>query len=368
MKLTIPKSDLLKAIQVVVNVVGPRTTLPVLNNMLLKAEKNTVSFTTTNMDLTISCKLETKVEKTGVTTIPAKRMFGIVRELPEQDVDLVVDDKHRCLITCGNSFFALNGQSDEEFPIPTGGAKGVVFRMDQKLLKEMLGRTSYAASSDEARPILNGVLMSFKGSKLTVVATDGRRLALAEHELEFPKEAERDVPVPSRAVDELLRVLQDEGEVRITVHEKQVMFEFSEMTLWSKLLEGTYPNYRQVIPGACENRAVLEREAFYAALRRVALVSGDGGIEEPLSTKLTFTKNKLVISSSKVDVGEARETLAVKYGGRDMTTAFNPRFLIDPLKVLTSDEVYLELTDETSPAVLKADVPFLYVIMPIRVG
>jgi len=368
MKLTIPKSNLVKAIQVVVNVVGARTTLPILNNILLRAEKNSVSFTTTNMDLTVSCRIEAKVEKAGATTIPARRLFGIVRELPDEDVELVVDDKHRCSINCGSTFFALVGQSDDEFPMPGSGEKGVVYRMDQKLLKEMLGRTSYAASSDEARPILNGVLMSFKGAKLSMVATDGRRLALAEHELEFPKESERDLPVPTRAVDELLRVLQDEGEVKIVAQEKQVVFEFSGVTLWSKLIEGTYPNYRQVIPAACENRAVVEREGFFSALRRVALVSGEGGLDEAVSTKLTFSKNKLVVSAAKLDVGEARETLPVKYSGREMTCAFNPRFMMDPLKVLTSDEVYIELTDETSPAVLKADVPFLYVIMPIRVG
>lgn len=367
MKLTISKSDLLRAIQTVMNIVGGRTTLPILSNVLIKSDANSLFLMTTNLDLTMSCKAEAKVQKTGATTLPVKRLFAIAKELPEGDIDLVSDDKHRTTITCGGSMFVVNGQSDDEFPLPSPLDNGKTYRLEQKVLKEMLGRTSYAASTDEARQILNGVLVSFKGSKLSIVATDGRRLALAEQEVEVAKEAEQNIVLPSRTVDELLRALNDEGEVRVTVQDKQVMFEFCEVVLRSKLIEGTYPNYRQVIPQSCENRAVLERETFLAALRRVSLIGGDG-MEDAVATKLSFSKNRLVISCAKIDVGEARETMAIKYSGKEVTSAFNARLMMDPLKVLTSDEVYLELADQTSPAVLKADIPFVYVLMPIRLG
>jgi len=208
------------------------------------------------------------------------------------------------------------------------------------------------------------VLLSFKNGKLTVVATDGRRLALVETEVEFPKDAEQDLILPTKAVNELLHTLGSEGPLKIFAQGNQIVFEFGKTQVSSKLVEGTYPNYRQVIPGQCEQRIAMERESLLAALRRMALLASD----KSSATKLAFGKNKLTISISAADVGEARETLPIKYAGKEIVVAFNPDYMMDPLRNLTNDEVSIELTDDLSPGVIKCDIPFLYVLMPMRIS
>jgi len=266
-----------------------------------------------------------------------------------------VDEKNVATVTSGSSFFKIIGLSEEEFPPAPKPDGKYTYRLGQSALKEMLRKTSYAASSDETRFVLNGCFLSFKEGKLTVVATDGRRLALVEQEVEFPKEAETEIILPTKAVNELLRILKDEGDLTVYRKENQIIFQFDDVMIASKLIEGTYPNYRQVIPGHCEERVTLEREALFMALRRVALLTTD----KSNATKMTFGKNRLVISMTTPDVGEARETLPIKYNGKDICVAFNPEFMIDPLKNLTSDEVFMELTDDLSPGVMKCDIPFL---------
>ncbi len=236
--------------------------------------------------------------------------------------------------------------------------------MEEGALKDMITKTSYAASSDETRHVLNGELLSFKGGKLTVVATDGRRLALMENEVEFPADAERDVILPTKTVNELIHTLGAEGEVKVLVDDTKATFEFSDIFIATKLIEGTYPNFRQVIPNQCEERVAVERESLLTALKRVSLVTTDKGN----AAQLVFGKNKIVISTTSVDVGEARETIPVKYTGKEITVAFNPDYMMDPLRVLANDEVFFELTDAMSPGVIKTDMPFLYVLMPMRVS
>jgi len=363
MKLIVTKSALLAGLQVVHNVVSPRTTLPILSNVLIVAEKNKVWLTTTNLDITTRCSIEADVKETGSTTLPVKRMANIVRELPENNIELEVDDKDIATITSASAFFKIIGISDQDFPpVPQQEGK-YSYRIDQGVFKQMLKKTSYAASKDETRYVLNGVLLSFKNGKLTMVATDGRRLALTEQEVEFPAEAEVEVILPTKAVVELEQILGDEGELKISTKEKQIVFQFKDVMLASKLVDGTYPNYRQVIPAQSEERIAMEREVLFSALRRVSLLATD----KSTATKLVFAKNKLTISMNTPDVGEARESLPVKYTGKEISVAFNAEYLMDPLKTLTTDEVALEVTDDLSPGVIKCDVPFLYVLMPIKV-
>jgi DNA polymerase-3 subunit beta len=228
----------------------------------------------------------------------------------------------------------------------------------------MLKKTAYAASSDETRFVLNGVLLSFRDGKLTMVATDGRRLALVESEVEFPDEAEGDMILPTKAVSELLHVLGEEGDLKIYAKENQIVFEFDDVLLASKLIDGTYPNYRQVIPTQCEERVTVEREVLLTALKRASLLTTD----KSSATKLTFNDNQLVVVTTSPDVGEARETLAIKYTGKEITVAFNAEYMMDPLRNLSNDEIFVELTDDLSPGVIKCDIPFLYVLMPMRIS
>lgn len=362
MKLKVSKDVILDGIQRIQSIVGLRTTLPILQNILFKAEKEKLWLSATDLEVSVRTAVGADVGKAGATTLPARRIFSIFKELPAGDIELEVDDKDVATIRCGTSYFKIIGISEEEFPPLPRFDGGRTYNVGQGPFKEMLKNTSYAASRDESRYILNGVLLSFKGDKLAVVATDGRRMALFEQEVEFPKEGEGDLILPFKTVDELLRTLKDEGTLKIQATENQVAFEFDEMLIVSKLVEGTYPNFRQVIPSQCEERVTLDREGLLTALRRVSLISN----EKSNSVKLTFGKKRLEIVAIAAEVGEARETLAVDYAGKELSVAFNPEFLMDPLRTLAKETVILELTDDLSPGVVKSDAPFLYVLMPMR--
>ena len=363
MKFSISKEALLEGLQKVQHVVSTRTTLPILSNVLLVAKNGRLTFTTTDLDVGITGSVEAKIEKEGATTLPAKRLVNIVRELPASEVEITVDAKNVASIQSGPSFFKIIGLGQEDFPpLPDfEGAKE--FRMPQAQLRDGLKKTSYAISTDETRYVLNGIYTSFRDGKLTLVATDGRRLAMVENDLDFPASHETDVIVPTKAVQELQRLLGDAGEVLIRLSDSQISFTIGEHLLISKLIEGNYPNYRQVIPGDSTERVELPRESTLDTVRRVSLLSSD----KSNSVKLVFGSNVVEVTANSPDVGEARETMEVAYGGKAMQIAFNPEFLMAPLRNLESDTVYLDLIDEMSPGVVRIDGSFLYVIMPMHV-
>ena len=364
MKFSVSKEKLLEGLQTVQNVVSTRTTLPILSNVLLQATEGQLRFTTSDLDVGIRSAVEVNVEKPGATTLPARRLLSIVRELPASEITVEVDSKNVASIRSGPSFFKILGLPEEEFPPLPKFENAKTFTLRQKDLRDALKKTSYAISTDETRYVLNGILFSFRDNKLTLVATDGRRLALVDIELEFPRSHEGDVIIPSKAVSEIARLLTDDGEIKISIGENQAAFEVNGTLLVSKLIEGNYPNYRQVIPAETKERVTLERVIFHDAVHRVSLLAS----EKSNSVKLVFTKNNLEIAANTPDVGEARESLAIAYKGRDMAIAFNPEFLMAPLKNLAVDEVYLDLIDEMSPGVVKIQGPFLYVIMPMRIS
>ena len=364
MKFSVSKEKLLAGLQTVQNVVSTRTTLPILSNVLLHAADGQLRLTTTDLDVGVSGVIDAQIEKPGATTLPARRLANIVRELPAAEVQIEIDAKNVASIRCGQSFFKILGLPEEEFPpLPKfEGAK--TFTIHQKALRDALKKTSYAISTDETRYVLNGILFSFKENKLTMVATDGRRLALVDLEVEFPRSQEVEIIVPTKCVTELGRLLGDEGDVKMSVGENQIAFEIGGSLLVSKLIEGNYPNYRQVIPGEAKERITLERETFLNAVRRVSLLSS----EKSNSVKLVFSKNNIEIAANTPDIGEANESLAVAYKGREFSIAFNPEFLQAPLRALPNDEIYLDLIDEMSPGVIKIQSPFLYVLMPMRIS
>jgi len=364
MKIKVAKSALLEGLQTVQNVVSTRSTLPILSNVLIAAEKGKVTLTTTDLDVTVSCLVEADVSKPGSSTLPARRLSSIVRELAEGNVEIDIDDKNVATLKSDASVFKIIGLSEDEFPpVPKTDDK-YAYHMEQVVLRDMLRKTSYGVSSDETRYVLNGVFVSFKSGKMIMVATDGRRLALVENELEFPKESEAEMILPSKAVNELLHTLEDTGDIKIYVKDNMVVFQYGDVVLASKLIEGSYPNYKQVIPSQCEERVTVEREALLSALKRVSLVTTD----KSSAAKLIFGKNKITVTTNTPDVGEATETIPIKYTGKEISVAFNPDYMMDPLRNLTNDEIYIELTDDLSPGVIKCDVPFLYVLMPMRIS
>lgn len=369
MNLTIAKEQILSGLQAVQNVVSTRTTLPILSNVLLRAAGDRLEFTATDLDVTICCSVEAKVKKGGAATVPVKKLFGISRELSGLEIELEVDDKNVCSVSSGPSYYKINGLSAEEFPpIPKFKEEKKVV-LPQATVRNMFRKTAFAMSTDESRYVLNGIFLSLKDHKATMVATDGRRLALVEEEADVSDKSQGEFIVPAKAVAELNRLLQEKGEVEIKFTDNQAAFTLKDekgasILIITKLIEGNYPNYRQVIPGETKERIAFMREEFLHALKRAEIMTS----EKANSVKMTFGKNSLSITANSPEVGEARESLAINYKGKEMAIAFNPKYMIDPLNALADDEVYLELIDELSPGVLKIKGPFLYVVMPMRLS
>jgi DNA polymerase-3 subunit beta len=370
MNITIAKDQLIHGLQAVQSIVGNRTTLPILSNVLLRAEDGKLELIATDLDVSISCVVAAAVHKPGSTTVPVKKFFGIVRELGVQDIDLQVDDKNRCSISQGASKYKIHGLAAEEFPPMSKFKEDRKITLDQKKVKDMLAKTAYAVSTDEARYVLNGINLNLKDHKLTMVATDGRRLALVEEEVDAP-DITGNFILPTKAVGELSRLLTDVGQVEIQFTENQAAFNLTNaatppmppVQIITKLVEGSYPNYKQVIPTETKERIQLNREEFLHALRRAEILTSD----KNNSVKITFGKNLLSITANTPEVGEGLETIAVNYQGKEMTIAYNPGFIIQPLNALAEHaDIFFDLTDDLSPGVLRINGPFLYVVMPMR--
>src|SRR5438132_10848852 len=236
MKFSATKEKLLEGLQQVQNVVSTRTTLPILSNVLLQATDGEVHLTTTDLDVGVRGSCEAEVEKPGATTLPARRLFNIVRELPANEIQIDVDGKNAASIRSGQSFFKILGLPEEEFPPLPKFENEKTVTIPQKALRDGLRKTSYAISTDETRYVLNGVLFSFKENKLILVATDGRRLAMVDIELEFPRSHETDLIIPTKAVTELQRLLTDDGEVKVSMGDGQIAFDLNKTLIVSKLI------------------------------------------------------------------------------------------------------------------------------------
>lgn len=369
MKFTIAKEQMISGLQAVQNIVSSRTTLPILSNVLLQAQEKGIQLTATDLDVTVSCSVEAEIKKAGATTVPVKKLFGIVRELGSSEIEVEVDEKNGCKLKAGASYYRMNGLAAEEFPpLPKFSEKKKI-KLTQEKLKGMLRRTSFAVSTDETRYVLNGIFFSLKEHKVTMVATDGRRLALTDEEADISAEVQAEFIVPTKAIGELTRLLQGNGEVEIKFTDNQAAFNLKDekgfsVLVITKLVEGNYPNYKQVIPGETAERITIVREELLQSLRRAEIMTS----EKTNSVKLAFSRNNLTITANTPEVGEGRESIAINYKGKDLAIAFNPGYLMDPLKALDNDEVFFELTDELSPGVLKINGPFLYVIMPMRMS
>ena len=374
MKFKINRDHFSNGLAQVLNVVGSKATMPILSNVLIEAEKDHISLTTTNLDLGIRCKIKAEVKETGAVTLPVKRLATIVRELPNIDVVFDASPNHQVKLTSGGSNFKIMGIGKEEFPpLPEFGEEKS-FTLDQPELTSMLKSVSYAQSSDETRYILNGVYFNFKDGKLSLVATDGRRLALISKELEVPPPSSGSIILPAKTVSELLRMLDKGEKLKISFNDRRAAFQINtekdtsglidSIYLYSKVVEGNYPNYNQVIPKETHQRIKLERELFLQCVHRAALVCS----EKSNSVKVKLSSNLLEITAHSPDFGEAHESMAIAYSGPELQVAFNPQFVMDPLRALAKDEVFFEVKDEVSPGVFKTLESFICVIMPVRLS
>lgn len=364
MKFKIVRSKFLEGLKSVQNIVAAKGSLPILQNVLMEAGENRLVMTTTDLDISIRSSVECEIVESGATTLPVKLLFNSISKAAEGEIVVEVDDKERATITAGSAKFKLAGLPEADFPRLPKDEDAYAYEIPQATLREMFRKVSYAASQDDTRRTLKGVLMSFKDSKLTMVATDGRRLALVENEIEFPKDVEKDIVLPSKAVQELQRSLNGEEIASVMIQKTQVSFKLGNITVYSKLMDDVYPNYRQVIPKETVEKITIDRQLLLDALDRASVMTMD----EAHSTKLIFSEGKLTVTSAASDIGEAKDEVAIKYAGEPIEIIFNPSYVMDPLKAIDDDEITINLNNGHSPAVIKCSIPFLYVLMPLRIS
>lgn len=371
MKFKINRKHFGPALGQVSNIVGTRATIPILGNVLINAQDTTVSLTTSNLDVAIRLFIKADVLTPGAITLPVKRLAAIINSLPSDEVAVEICGDNRVKITSGSSTFQLHGIAAGEFPPLSPLANQCSFSLDQGILAQLLRKVAYAQSTDENRYTLNGVFFNFADERLTLVATDGRRLATAAYPLEVGAQG-GSIILPAKTVAELQRILGTGGDVKIEFNEKQVSFVVKitkddsglvdNVQLVSKVVEGTFPNFRQVIPKETVNRVEIERELMLGALERAQLVVSD----KSTSIKVAFAGNGLEVSASSSEFGEANEKVDVAYEGEPVKIAFNPKYLTDPLSALANDKIYFEFKDEMSPGVVKNNEDFCCVVMPQR--
>jgi len=386
MKFKINRDHFANGLQLVTSVVGVRKTMQILQNVLIEASNGKVSLITTNLDLGVRCSVKADVSEEGSITLPVRELGNIVRQLAGMEVSVECTEGNRATISTRGSLFHIMGIESKEFPPLPALDKLNQYDLSRVELTQMLKNVSYAQSVNEERYMLRGVFFSFADDKLTLVATDGRRLAVTEREMTVSKDSGGEFILPASTVSELMKMPPLGDMVKVSFNERQVAFEMKisdvgsdasdeekaagkgfvdSIYLVSKVVEGRYPNYKQVIPAEVFEKSEVERELLQECITRAALVSDE-------KVTLSIKSGELEITGQST-VGDSRETMGIDYEGAEVTVSFNPGFACDPLKALTKDKVILEFRDEISPGIFRTDAPkeddqisFLCVIMPIR--
>lgn len=362
MKLSINKDKFLKGIQKVINIIGNRSTLPVLGNVLLEAEENILTLTTTDLEIRITTKLEAAVEKNGKTTVPAKKLYALVSRFIGDSVCIDCNDKNQVEIQCGTSNFKLLGLPPDDFPVPVDFQSKKQIKFKENDLAKMLDQISYAVSLDDTRKVLHGILCSIKENTVTAVATDGKRLALVERVPESFSGDEGDTIIPLKTAVEIKRLLEGTGIVTIEIGEKQASIKTDTLMLTTKLIEGNYPNYRQVIPASFSKSFDVPTSIFLSKLELVSLALSDSSS----FIVVKFENNRLTFEAVSNSIGEGNDYIDIDYKENRIDISFNPTFLADPFRHCDADKIKMKVNDGFSPVAIEGGEGFLYVIMPMR--
>ena len=369
MELTVKRGDFLNELTLMQGVVERKNTIPILSNILLRASDGHLSFTSTDLDLTLLSQAEAKVTRPGSVTVPARKLFDLIRNLPEADVALKLMENHYLGVTCQRSSFRLVAQPSEDFPtVPKVDAKkGISFPLD--LWKRLTRKVLYAVSAEETRFQLMGALLKDKGKEFELVATDGHRLAL----IDFPKEDAKatlpNVLIPKKALAEILKM--DGGEdarVEIRHSENHLLFTVGNRQLIARLLDVNFPDYDKILSKSNDRVATVPTADSQAAIRRVALFSS----ERSRGVKLSFEKGLLTIASASQELGDGTETLDVDFDGEPLSIGLNAQYLLDFFEEAESSRVRLELKDENTQCLCQPEggiegaSRYTYVVMPMR--
>lgn len=369
MKITTTKDDLLKGIQVVQNAVSAKNTLPILSHILIEAKKDNIKLTATDLEIGVSVKIDGEVVEEGSITVPAKKFSEIVKELSTQNkITVSVKKGNSVTIEASKSYFRLMGLAKEDFPqipeFPTQTKGTDIAKIPQRILKNMIQLTQFAMSHDETRYVLNGILFSFKDKTLKLVATDGRRLALIEKDVPEMGNFKKDIIVPTKTIQELNRNLSEEGDVILHFKENQLQINLGATVITSRLIDGEYPNYEQVIPKKTKEELKIGTQEFLQAARRASILTN----QESQSIKINIIKDRMIITKNTPDLGEAREELEIDYKGGELAIGFNPIFLIDVLKNVSEENIRFGFIDPEKPAVIRNGDDYTYVVLPMQVS
>ncbi len=375
MNFDIDKREFLKGLNLMQSVAGRKTTLPILSHILMEWEKNSLYLTGTDLETGIREELTATIYEEGKASVSAKKIYEIVRELPEETIHINKKDNHWITLQCGKSFFNLVGLDPDEFPSLPIYQDGYFSKISTYLIKEMIEKTVFAASSEESRYHLNGIFFqqNKQGEKeiLRMVATDGHRLSLFDREGKTIRGIEKGIIIPKKGVLEIKKIIGDrdgEEEMEIYFDPTHGFFKLGKSLMVIRLIDGEFPEYEQVIPKGNDKKIVMGKERVYGCLRRVSTMAS----ERVEGIKFSLKKNAVELSSYHQDFGDAKEELEVVYEGPPLEIGFNARYLMEALNVIGTDEVLMELKDEGSPGIIKPTSstepsPQLCIIMPMRI-
>ena len=369
MKLTCDRSALVDKLAILARGVSTRSALPVLSGVLLQASEGRLDLFSTDMELSIKASLATAIEREGEIVVPARLFTDVVRNLPGEQV-VIEAGEAAVKVTAGRAEFSLNAWSASDFPQTSTFDTSEAFTIGREPFVETLTKAGRAASRDETRPILTGVLMTILGDTLKMVATDSYRLAVKETKLEKALETEVQAIVPVRALGEVARLAaaMGGGDIDVAIGENQALFKLGDPTgdVWiaSRLIDGQFPNYKQLLPDAFDHEVTVAKDAFMAAARRVSLLA-----QKNAPLRLSFAEHKLTMKALTQDVGQAEESLDVEFDGEAFEIGFNAAYLIDGIDAIDDAGVLLRFTSPLRPGLVSgSDGGFVYLIMPIRLS
>ena len=370
MEITVSKFELLRELTATQGVVERKTTIPILSNYLFEAAGDKLSLTATDLDLSLRTSCSAKVKKEGACTIPARKLYDYVKLLPDADITIRLLENHWVSIRCGRSNTKMVGMARSNFPgLPVFPSAGVI-KIPAAVLRSMIAKTGFAIASEESRYTLNGALMVLKPESITMVATDGHRLAHVERTAEKFEgvSGEMKTLIPKKAMDELKSLLDSEAEtVDFAKDESTLFFRVGPRLLTSRQLTGQFPNYEAVLPKDVSKSITLQGEELGAAIARVAQFAD----ERSRAVRLRLEKGELKLSASSTETGESEDSIEIAYDGEPMAIGFNAQYLIDFIKATGSREVKLELKDAQSAGQLRPsegeDYKYRYIVMPMRI-
>lgn len=370
MELVIERDSFIRSLGKVQGIVEKRNAMPILSNTLLKADEGQLEILATDLEVTILDKCPVDMHAEGVITLNAKKLYDIVRELPEGPVHLKSGDDYRMEVKSGKIRFELMGISADDYPKVPKASDFKFVKVQVAQLQEMIQKTIYAAAGEDARFSLHGIYTekTEDGKSLRMVATDGHRLALIERQIEKIKDLELSAGVimPRKGMGEATRLLTDaEGEVGIAIKEKMAAFSYNDTVIFMKLVDGKFPDYRKVIIEGCDKNAIINKEELVRNLRRVSIMVD----EKARAVRFSFSPKNLALESKNPNFGSSYSELEIEYDGEKLVTAFNDRYFIDIMNVSKSDNLKLELKNDQSPVIIRLedDPSYTCVIMPMRI-